>query len=64
MSGNVFDQLLTSFKAFNKNALSSLQYVMSQNIWFVLIAVAAITAIVLMLKEELDYSVNEEQNII
>lgn len=64
MNSNIFNQLKTSFEAFNKNALSSLQYVMSQNIWFVLIAVAAIVAIVLMLKEEIDYNVSEEQNII
>lgn len=56
-------QLSLSFQAFNQNALNSLVYIMQQNIWFVLIALSAIASIVMMLREELDYSVNEEQNI-
>ncbi len=61
---NVFQQLAESFKAFNENAVYSLLYIMQKNVWFIVIAIAAIVSIVLMLKEELDYSVNEEQNII
>ena len=56
-------QLALSFQAFNQNALNSLVYIMQQNIWFVLIALSAIASIIMMLREELDYSVNEEQNI-
>lgn len=56
-------QLAKSFRAFNQNAMNSLTYIMQQNIWFVLIALSAIASIIMMLREELDYSVNEEQNI-
>lgn len=61
---NVFTQLAMSFEAFNKNAVYSLIYIMQHNAWFILIAIAALGSIVMMLKEELDYSVHEEQNII
>jgi hypothetical protein len=53
-----------SFKAFNENAVYSLLYIMQHNVWFIVIAAAAIASIFMMLKEALDYSVNEEQNII
>lgn len=56
-------QLSLSFQAFNQNALYSLVYIMQQNIWFVLIALSAVASIIMMLREELDYSVSEEQNI-
>ena len=59
----VWQQLSLSFQAFNQNALNSLVYIMQQNIWFVLIALAAIASVIMMLREELSYSVSEEQNI-
>ena len=59
----VSQQLAESFQAFNQNAMNSLTYIMQQNIWFVLIALSAVASIIMMLREELDYSVNEEQNI-
>jgi hypothetical protein len=37
---------------------------MQRNAWFIVIAVAALASMIMMLKEALDYSVNEEQNII
>ena len=61
---SIFQQLGESFKAFNENAVYSLIYIMQHNIWFIIIALAAIVSLVMMLKEEMDYSVNEEQNII
>lgn len=61
---NVFQQLADSFVAFNENAIYSLIYIMQKNVWFIVIAAAAVVSLILMLKEELDYSVNEEQNII
>ena len=60
---NITQQLAQSFQAFNQNAMNSLTYTTQQNIWFVLIAFSAIASIIMMLREELDYSVNEEQNI-
>lgn len=56
--------ILLSFSAFNQNALSSLLYIMQQNIWFVLIALSAIASTVMLLKQEMNYSTSEEQNII
>lgn len=61
---SVLRQLLESFKAFNENAVYSLLYIMQNNVWFIVIAIAAFASIFMMLKEELNYSVNEEQNII
>lgn len=57
-------QMADAFGAFNKNGLNSLLYIMQQNIWFVVIAACAIVSMVFMLKREIDYSVNEEQNIL
>ena len=57
-------ELRASFEAFNQNGLNSLIYIMQQNLWFVVIAVCAILSMVMMLKREVDYSVNEEQTIL
>ncbi len=56
--------ILLSFSAFNQNALSSLLYIMQQNIWFVLIALSAVASTIMLLKQEMNYSTSEEQNII
>ena len=61
---NSASSILLSFSAFNQNALSSLLYIMQQNIWFVLIALSAIASTVMLLKQEMNYSTSEEQNII
>lgn len=57
-------QMAEAFGAFNKNGLNSLLYIMQQNLWFVVIAICAIASMVFMLKREIDYSVNEEQNVL
>ena len=59
-----FSSLWNSFVAFNSNALSSLLYIMQQNLWFVLIALSAVASTVMLLKHEMNYSTSEEQNII
>lgn len=61
---NSASSILSSFSAFNQNALSSLLYIMQQNIWFVLIALSAIASAIMLLKQERNYSTSEEQNII
>lgn len=61
---NSASSILLSFSAFNQNALSSLLYIMQQNIWFVLIALSAVASTVMLLKQEMNYSTSEEQNII
>lgn len=60
----VMKQMADAFSAFNVNGLNALLYIMQQNIWFVVIAIAAIASMVMTLKREVDYSVNEEQNIL
>lgn len=59
----MMQQLGKSFSAFNQNALASLAYIMTQNIWFLIIGISAIATILMMLKEELDYSVNEVHDV-
>lgn len=56
--------MLDSFIAFNQNALNSLLYIMQQNIWFVVIALCAVSSTAMLLRQEMNYSVSEEQNII
>lgn len=60
----IINQLGQSFAAFNRNAMTSLIYIMTQNFWIVLIAAAAIVTMIMMMKDELDYTVNEVHNII
>ena len=60
----MLSSLPESFSAFNQNALSSLLYIMQQNLWFVLIALSAVASTVMLLKQEMNYSTSEEQNII
>lgn len=56
--------IIQSFKAFNLNGYSNLVYTMTQNIWFVLIAISVVTIVVLSLKKEIDETVREQQNIL
>ncbi len=60
----MLSSLPESFSAFNQNALSSLLYIMQQNLWFVLIALSAVASTIMLLKQEMNYSTSEEQNII
>ena len=53
-----------SFVTFNQNAVSSLVYLMKNNIWFILIAVNAALTAILKLKAAVDVTVHEEQNIV
>jgi len=53
-----------SFRAFNINAINNFIYIITSNLWFFLIIIGVIGTIILLLKEEVDISVKEEQNII
>lgn len=53
-----------SFKAFNINATNNFLYMLTSNFWFLFLFVAVIGTIVLLMKEEIDTSVRDEQNII
>lgn len=52
------------FIAFNINAISYFVYMLVTNVWFLLLGVGAAGTIILRLKEEIDTSVREEQNIL
>lgn len=56
--------ILNSFVAFNVNAVNNFIYMLTSNLSFFLIVGGVIGTIVLQLKEEVDISVREEQNII
>ena len=56
--------MLQSFYAFNVNGINNMLYLMSSNLWSILIAFSAAATILMKLKEESDYSVREEQNIL
>ena len=53
-----------SFVTFNINAAATLAYVFTTNGWFLLIAAAAIASVVMYLKNEVDISVHEEQQVL
>lgn len=55
---------LQSFSAFNVNGINNLVYIMSSNLWSILIALGAAFTVIMKLKEETDYAVREEQNIL
>lgn len=57
-------ELIQSFIAFNTNGANHLIYIMSINAWFILIAVSALVMVIMQMKEETDYAVREEQNIL
>ena len=56
--------LFLSFNAFNVNGLNNLVYIMSSNLWSILIALGAAVCVIMKLKEETEYAVREEQNIL
>lgn len=60
----MWDKLVTSLAAYNQNAYSHLVYLMSTNLSFVLIIICAAAFVFLYLKEEIEMSVREEQNIL
>ena len=53
--------MLDSFLAFH---LSNFIYMISSNLWFLLLLFGVLGTIILLLKEEVDTSIREEQNII
>ena len=56
--------MLQSFYAFNANGFNNMLYIMTSNLWSILIAFSAAITVLMKLKEESDYSVREEQNIL
>lgn len=56
--------MLDSFIAFNINGISNFIYMITSNLWFLLLLVGVVGTIVLLLKEEVDTAIREEQNII
>ena len=56
--------ILNSLRAFHLNGAYQLVYLMSNNRWYFLIAISAFITILLYMKEETDYAVREEQNIL
>lgn len=55
---------MLDFFTFNINALSHFTYLLITNIWYLLLVVGTIGTILLNLKEQVDMSIREEQNII
>ena len=53
-----------TFLIFHQNAWSYLAYAVIHNWWFLLLAAGAIVSIVLYLKEEMDVTVTEEQQVL
>ena len=56
--------MLQSFIAFHVNGVSNIIYLITHNFWIFLIIFGLFGTILLNLKEEVDMSHNEEQNII
>ena len=56
--------IIDAFAAFNANGISYLAYTIMNNLWFILIAAGAICSITLSLKEEIQLTVTEEQQIL
>ena len=57
-------QIIDAFTAFNINGINNLIYVISDNWWFVLIAISAVITVALFLKAEIEITVHEEQQIL
>lgn len=53
-----------AFVAFNTNGAAYLIYTISNSFWYLLLAASAVTCILLYLKEEIDVTVREEQQVI
>lgn len=50
--------------AFHMNAFSNLLYIFITNIWFILLGIGTAGTILLRLKDKIDTSIRDEQNII
>ena len=53
-----------SFLAFNQNAVSNFIYLMTSNVWFMLLLIGMAGTVFLQLKDEIDKSVNDTQRIL
>ena len=51
--------MLNSFLAFHVNAVSNFAYMVTSNLWFLLLIIGVVGTIALNLKEEIDVSVRE-----
>lgn len=60
----MFHNFWYSFVTFHVNAAANIAYALSMNGWFLLIAAAAIASVVMYLKEEVDITVHEEQQVL
>lgn len=56
--------ILKSFIAFNTNAFNSIVYNISSNVWLLLTLVSVTIIVLLSLKNAIDITVREEQNIL
>ena len=55
---------MSEFITFNINAFSNFLYILITNIWFLMLGAGAAGTILLRLKDRIDNSIREEQNII
>ena len=53
-----------AFVTFNTNGLSYLLYTLMNNWWFILLSVGVIASIAIMLREEIENTLTEEQQIL
>ncbi len=57
-------KLWESFVTFNTNGINYLLYTLMHNWWFILLSAGAISSIVIALREEIEKTVTEEQQIL
>lgn len=57
-------ELLDAFSAFHVNGASYFLYALKNNWWLLLLAVGAIGSIIMSLREEIEVTVTEEQQIL
>ena len=53
-----------SFVSFNVNGVGNFIYILTSNPWFLMLLTGFVGTVILQLKEEVDTSIREEQNII
>ncbi len=56
--------IIDAFIAFHVNGINNLLYVIGNNLWFLLIGACAIVTVIVFLKEEIQVTVHEEQQIL
>lgn len=56
--------LLDSFLAFHINGWNNLLYIMTSNGWFFLIGFGVVAIVLMSMKQVIDHTVRERQNII